>query len=85
MEPEGGVSTWKREGWFSSPSLLTDVLQPVVYGIANFLLIWDDVIYLWQITVNCIENLPPVELVLREHVYLSVGDYFLSTRASRLN
>ncbi|XP_027168182.1 isoleucine--tRNA ligase, cytoplasmic [Coffea eugenioides] len=38
-----------------------------------------------KIQVTCIENQPPVEVVLREHVYLSVGDYFLGTKASRSN
>lgn len=28
-----------------------------------------------QITVDCIENIPPVDLVLGEHVFLSVGDF----------
>lgn len=35
-----------------------------------------------KIQVNCIENQPPVEVVLREHVYLSVGDYYLGAKAS---
>ena len=35
-----------------------------------------------QITVNCIENLPPVDLVLNEHLFLSVGDYFSRTQKS---
>uniref|UniRef100_A0A2N9ESV9 isoleucine--tRNA ligase n=1 Tax=Fagus sylvatica TaxID=28930 RepID=A0A2N9ESV9_FAGSY len=34
------------------------------------------------ITVNCIENLPPVDLVLNEHLFLSVGDYFSRTQKS---
>ncbi|XP_027123037.2 isoleucine--tRNA ligase, cytoplasmic [Coffea arabica] len=39
-----------------------------------------------KIQVNCIENQPPVEVVLREHVYLSVGDYYLlGTKASQSN
>nr|XP_027125949.1 isoleucine--tRNA ligase, cytoplasmic-like [Coffea arabica] len=38
-----------------------------------------------KIQVTCIENQPPVEVVLREHVYLSVGDYFLGPKASRSN
>ncbi|PQM40320.1 isoleucine--tRNA ligase cytoplasmic [Prunus yedoensis var. nudiflora] len=28
-----------------------------------------------KITVDCIENIPPVDLVLGEHVFLSVGDF----------
>ena len=35
-----------------------------------------------QITVDCIENLPPVDLVLGEHLFLSVGDYFSRTQKS---
>ncbi|KAK4566798.1 hypothetical protein RGQ29_002877 [Quercus rubra] len=35
-----------------------------------------------KITVNCIENLPPVDLVLGEHLFLSVGDYFSRTKKS---
>ncbi|GMY32388.1 isoleucine--tRNA ligase, cytoplasmic, partial [Fagus crenata] len=35
-----------------------------------------------KITVNCIENLPPVDLVLNEHLFLSVGDYFSRTQKS---
>jgi isoleucyl-tRNA synthetase len=38
--------------------------------------------FLLQITVSCIENLPPVNLVLGEHVFLTVGDYFSWTKKS---
>ncbi|KAK9932607.1 hypothetical protein M0R45_019837 [Rubus argutus] len=34
-----------------------------------------------KITVDCIENMPAVSLVLREHVYLTVGDYFCRTNS----
>ncbi|XP_052173832.1 isoleucine--tRNA ligase, cytoplasmic [Diospyros lotus] len=33
-----------------------------------------------KITVDCIENQPAVNIVSGEHVFLSVGDYFLGTR-----
>ncbi|CAI9112807.1 OLC1v1013300C1 [Oldenlandia corymbosa var. corymbosa] len=33
-----------------------------------------------KITVSCIENQPPVDVVLKEHVYLTVGDYFQKTK-----
>ncbi|CAI9785783.1 unnamed protein product [Fraxinus pennsylvanica] len=32
-----------------------------------------------KITVKCIENQPAVDVVLNKHVFLSVGDYFLSS------
>ncbi|GLT71292.1 hypothetical protein SLA2020_517180 [Shorea laevis] len=35
-----------------------------------------------KITVNCIENLPPINLVLGEHVFLTVGDYLSWTKKS---
>ncbi|CAK9141640.1 unnamed protein product [Ilex paraguariensis] len=34
-----------------------------------------------KIKVNCIENQPSVDVVLGQHVFLTVGDYFLSTKA----
>ncbi|KAI3450053.1 hypothetical protein Pfo_006718 [Paulownia fortunei] len=33
-----------------------------------------------KIKINCIEDLPPVDVVLGEHVFMTVGDYFSSTR-----
>lgn len=33
-----------------------------------------------KIMVDCIENQPPVNLVLGEHVFLSVGDYYVRTK-----
>lgn len=38
--------------------------------------------FLLQITVSCIENLPPINLVLGEHVFLTVGDYLSRTKKS---
>ncbi|XP_039000355.1 isoleucine--tRNA ligase, cytoplasmic-like [Hibiscus syriacus] len=35
-----------------------------------------------KIKVDCIENLPAVEVVLGEHVFLTVGDYYLTARNS---
>ncbi|GMH28561.1 hypothetical protein Nepgr_030404 [Nepenthes gracilis] len=35
-----------------------------------------------KIRVDCLENQPAVEVVLGEHVFLSVGDYYLSTRTA---
>ncbi|KAG2726074.1 hypothetical protein I3760_01G095100 [Carya illinoinensis] len=35
-----------------------------------------------KITVSCIENLPPVDLFLGEHLFLTVGDYVSSTKKS---
>ncbi|XP_057499526.1 isoleucine--tRNA ligase, cytoplasmic-like [Actinidia eriantha] len=34
-----------------------------------------------KVKVDCIENQPAVDVVLGEHVFLSVGDHFLSTKA----
>lgn len=34
-----------------------------------------------KITVKCIENQPPVEVILGKHVFLSVGDHFLNTKS----
>ncbi|KAL8189430.1 hypothetical protein R6Q57_028996 [Mikania cordata] len=34
-----------------------------------------------KIKVSCIENQPPVDVVLGQHVHLTVGDYFASTKA----
>ncbi|KAL8199628.1 hypothetical protein R6Q57_013196 [Mikania cordata] len=34
-----------------------------------------------QIKVSCIEKQPPVDVVLGQHVHLTVGDYFASTKA----
>ena len=34
-----------------------------------------------QITVNCIENYPSVDVVLGEHLFLSFGDYVSRTKA----
>ncbi|PIN26124.1 Isoleucyl-tRNA synthetase [Handroanthus impetiginosus] len=36
-----------------------------------------------KIKVNCIEDVPPVDVVLGEHVFLTVGDYFSSTRGAQ--
>ncbi|GMJ10539.1 hypothetical protein like AT4G10320 [Hibiscus trionum] len=36
-----------------------------------------------KIKVDCIENQPAVEVVVGEHVFLTVGDYYLSERKSR--
>lgn len=33
-----------------------------------------------KISISCIEGLPPVVVVLGEHVYLTVGDYFSATK-----
>ncbi|CAN4126949.1 unnamed protein product [Withania somnifera] len=33
-----------------------------------------------KIKVMCVENQPPVEVVLRKHVFLSVGDHFLNRK-----
>ncbi|KAG8388928.1 hypothetical protein BUALT_Bualt02G0176300 [Buddleja alternifolia] len=35
-----------------------------------------------KIKIDCIEDQPPVDVVLGEHVFLTVGDYFSSTRGS---
>ncbi|CAH1426937.1 unnamed protein product [Lactuca virosa] len=35
-----------------------------------------------QIKVDCIENLPTVDVVLGEHVFLTVGDYYSQTTAN---
>ncbi|MBA0551565.1 hypothetical protein Golob_022442 [Gossypium lobatum] len=35
-----------------------------------------------KIKVDCIENLPAVEVKLGEHVFLTVGDYYLTERKS---
>lgn len=34
-----------------------------------------------KITVKCIENQPPVEVILGKHVFLSVGDHFLNSKS----
>ncbi|KAJ8445295.1 hypothetical protein Cgig2_024501 [Carnegiea gigantea] len=34
-----------------------------------------------KIKVDCIKDLPPVEVVLGEHVFLSVGDHYLSSKS----
>ncbi|KAL0419491.1 UNVERIFIED_CONTAM: Isoleucine--tRNA ligase, cytoplasmic [Sesamum radiatum] len=35
-----------------------------------------------KIKINCIEDLPPVDVALGEHVFLTVGDYFSSSKGS---
>ncbi|KAH7572769.1 hypothetical protein JRO89_XS03G0009900 [Xanthoceras sorbifolium] len=35
-----------------------------------------------KITVSCIENQPAVNVVLGEHIFLTVGDYYLRTKSS---
>lgn len=35
-----------------------------------------------NIQINCIEDLPPVNVLLGEHVFLTVGDYFSSKRGT---
>ncbi|KAK6164026.1 hypothetical protein DH2020_000890 [Rehmannia glutinosa] len=35
-----------------------------------------------KIKVNCIEGLPPVDVVLGEHVFLTVGDYFSNMKGA---
>ncbi|GFY92834.1 tRNA synthetase class I (I, L, M and V) family protein [Actinidia rufa] len=34
-----------------------------------------------KVKVDCIENQPTVDVILGQHVFLSVGDHFLSTKA----
>ena len=62
-------------------------IQRLLFWLKHLILVsWSflntSVFYLLQITVNCIENLPPVDLVLGEHLFLSVGDYFSRTKKS---
>ncbi|KAL2238548.1 isoleucine--tRNA ligase, cytoplasmic [Sesamum indicum] len=35
-----------------------------------------------KLKINCIEDLPPVDVALGEHVFLTVGDYFSSSKGS---
>ena len=37
----------------------------------------------FQIRVDCIKDQPPVDVVLGEHLFLSVGDHYLSSKSGK--
>jgi len=83
------VSTWEWKGlfvlsyfrclcaWVTIKRSLTEN-----YSICLIFVLFSPFFFLLQITVSCIENLPPINLVLGVHIFLTVGDYLSWTKKS---